>query len=183
MLFGDPERVRGSQREVRIYMGTAAPGSPADLAGMGPSPQAFPDRRHKCAKCGVEAPAGKEVKKYQKCMMATYCSRECQRAHWRKHKKVCKTIAAKRDGTEETWQSEAGKAVTAKALRESSTAYRFDSGKAPGEKPAFGKDDSALRIQMLLDFKQDELIVSLHFLPTAQSLHMTAPMSWATLYT
>jgi flavoprotein len=44
---------------------------------------------HECAMCGKEL-TSKEAKKCKSCSIATYCSRDCQVAHWGAHKKACK---------------------------------------------------------------------------------------------
>ena len=45
-----------------------------------------------CAECGEEG--GVSLKTCKACMHARYCSAECQRNHWPKHKKQCKLRAA-----------------------------------------------------------------------------------------
>ena len=47
-----------------------------------------------CANCG-KAEAGEiNLKTCTACKMVKYCSRDCQRSHWPKHKKACKKRAA-----------------------------------------------------------------------------------------
>lgn len=43
----------------------------------------------KCAKCGKD---GAE-KKCSQCQAVAYCGRDCQREHWKAHKKQCSTLA------------------------------------------------------------------------------------------
>ncbi len=46
-----------------------------------------------CGNCKLKEPIGGEkFKACQRCMFIRYCSRECQRAHWKVHKQVCKNI-------------------------------------------------------------------------------------------
>ena len=42
-----------------------------------------------CLKCGKEEEPGAKFKKCGKCEDVCYCSRECQKAHWKEHKKEC----------------------------------------------------------------------------------------------
>ena len=47
---------------------------------------------HCCAECGKEG--GATLKVCKSCMFAKYCNADCQRNHWKKHKKECKLRAA-----------------------------------------------------------------------------------------
>ena len=47
---------------------------------------------HCCAECGKEG--GATLKVCKSCMFAKYCNANCQRNHWKKHKKECKLRAA-----------------------------------------------------------------------------------------
>ena len=49
-----------------------------------------------CAHCGKKEEAGEKFKKCGRCENVCYCSRECQEAHWKEHKKACKQIVCKR---------------------------------------------------------------------------------------
>jgi hypothetical protein len=46
----------------------------------------------KLDKCGNETCTNKGIKMCKSCLYFTYCSRECQKAHWKKHKLLCKEI-------------------------------------------------------------------------------------------
>ncbi|KAF9947081.1 hypothetical protein BGZ72_010888 [Mortierella alpina] len=49
----------------------------------------------KCGHCAKsETASGSKLKRCAKCKSAFYCSRECQTAHWKVHKKVCATLGA-----------------------------------------------------------------------------------------
>jgi hypothetical protein len=48
--------------------------------------------RHVCSGCGAED-AQERFKKCARCMVARYCGAECQRAHWKAHKKTCVAAA------------------------------------------------------------------------------------------
>lgn len=43
-----------------------------------------------CVNCGTKS---ENMKKCSQCKSARYCSSECQRADWKKHKKICKHFA------------------------------------------------------------------------------------------
>jgi len=47
-----------------------------------------------CADCGGVAGEGVSLKACKSCMLDRYCNADCQRNHWKKHKKVCKRRAA-----------------------------------------------------------------------------------------
>jgi len=49
---------------------------------------------HCCADCGIVAGEGVSLKACKSCMIVKYCSVNCQRNHWPKHKKECKQRAA-----------------------------------------------------------------------------------------
>ena len=49
--------------------------------------------RAMCTGCGTHDPGGR-MRKCARCMLVRYCSPECQRAHWKTHKKVCAPPAA-----------------------------------------------------------------------------------------
>jgi splicing suppressor protein 51 len=44
-----------------------------------------------------------ELKKCAKCKTADYCSRECQKADWKAHKKVCSQLSASQPSTTAAW--------------------------------------------------------------------------------
>ncbi|KAH6711912.1 putative MYND domain protein [Leptodontidium sp. MPI-SDFR-AT-0119] len=49
----------------------------------------------KCATCDkIESDSGTPLKRCAKCQTTAYCSRDCQRAHWKTHKQVCARNAA-----------------------------------------------------------------------------------------
>ena len=47
-----------------------------------------------CAECGEEEGGVVSLKACMSCMLVKYCNANCQRNHWKKHKKVCKRRAA-----------------------------------------------------------------------------------------
>ena len=47
-----------------------------------------------CADCGSVAGEGVSLKACKSCMLVKYCNINCQRNHWKKHKKECKQRAA-----------------------------------------------------------------------------------------
>ena len=49
---------------------------------------------HCCADCGSVAEGGVSLKACKSCMSVKYCNVNCQRNHWKKHKKECKQRAA-----------------------------------------------------------------------------------------
>jgi splicing suppressor protein 51 len=49
----------------------------------------------KCAKCAkTSTESGIDLKRCAKCRTTPYCSRECQKADWKAHKKICASNAA-----------------------------------------------------------------------------------------
>jgi splicing suppressor protein 51 len=52
-----------------------------------------------CACCAKTASEDVSLKRCAKCQTTLYCSRDCQKADWKQHKKVCTQNAAARDST------------------------------------------------------------------------------------
>lgn len=50
-----------------------------------------------CRHCGVAENSETPHKRCGRCKWATYCSQECQKADWKKHKSSCKLVAEKND--------------------------------------------------------------------------------------
>ena len=48
-----------------------------------------------CKNCGKEA---SKMQKCSRCRLVRYCSRDCQLADWKEHKKSCKKAAARKKG-------------------------------------------------------------------------------------
>ncbi|KAJ3328392.1 hypothetical protein HDU76_010034 [Blyttiomyces sp. JEL0837] len=54
-----------------------------------------------CQKCGIATkPDNTPLKACNNCKAAFYCSRECQKADWKSHKKVCTSLAQERRANE-----------------------------------------------------------------------------------
>ena len=51
-----------------------------------------------CWQCKKLPPAGSKIRRCDACYSAGYCSRECQVAHWKVHKKDCRIIQARNKG-------------------------------------------------------------------------------------
>jgi hypothetical protein len=56
-----------------------------------------------CDKANDELKEGVKLQKCGKCKDISYCSRECQKAHWSKHKKESKTPEQRKAGEEARW--------------------------------------------------------------------------------
>jgi hypothetical protein len=63
---------------------TSAPATTSDEAGC-----------RRCSKTSAEL--GRALKRCGKCQSVTYCSRDCQQAHWSSHKKACRAKVVERD--------------------------------------------------------------------------------------
>jgi len=49
----------------------------------------------KCDRCGkTQALLGRKLKKCTVCQVTFYCGKECQKAAWKKHKKICRTLSS-----------------------------------------------------------------------------------------
>jgi hypothetical protein len=46
-----------------------------------------------CETCGKR----EEIKRCAKCKLVAYCSRDCQKSNWTKHKKICPQLAAQKE--------------------------------------------------------------------------------------
>ncbi|KAI0315469.1 hypothetical protein OF83DRAFT_1284852 [Amylostereum chailletii] len=51
-----------------------------------------PSARDLCDGCGQHSPGGVKLKKCSACGLAHYCTKECQKGDWRRHKVICKRI-------------------------------------------------------------------------------------------
>ena len=66
--------------------------------GKSPSPaavrSAIHDKDRACAYCGKVAEKGSTFSKCARCKTVAYCDADCQKAHWSRHKRECKELAA-----------------------------------------------------------------------------------------
>lgn len=58
--------------------------------------QAKKPSEKRCSGCGKPPAENKPLSKCTKCLSAKYCSRECQKKHWKKHKKECARLGQAR---------------------------------------------------------------------------------------
>ncbi|KAJ6125524.1 hypothetical protein N7471_012841 [Penicillium samsonianum] len=64
---------------------------PIDLSVLSSASDESGQDLNSCQVCGKDKEAnGSGLMNCSRCHKAKYCSRECQKAHWKKHKKVCK---------------------------------------------------------------------------------------------
>jgi hypothetical protein len=56
-----------------------------------------------CGKANDELKEGTLLRKCGKCKDASYCSKGCQKAHWAKHKKLCKTLEEREAEEDARW--------------------------------------------------------------------------------
>ena len=49
-------------------------------------------QRRLCGNCKKMSMQKNEFKKCSKCMITFYCTKDCQRAHWQEHKKICEVL-------------------------------------------------------------------------------------------
>jgi hypothetical protein len=88
---------RDSARFIKSQYGNIA-NKPDGTGYMGPagvfrtSEKIKHDMSDQCAKCGKAQSLVGRLKKCQVCQKTYYCGKECQRSHWKEHKKVCKTL-------------------------------------------------------------------------------------------
>merc|ERR1739848_318675 len=53
----------------------------------------------KCDFCSKDPPPGSKFSRCSSCQSVRYCSRECQKKHWKTHKVDCKKKRAAKDAT------------------------------------------------------------------------------------
>jgi hypothetical protein len=70
-----------------------APAAPAAAAASSPRP---PQQPRTCAVCGKPQSRQQKLQRCAGCHSVRYCSTDCQRAHWREHRKDCAGGAGRR---------------------------------------------------------------------------------------
>lgn len=85
---------RDSARFMKQYTGQRPVNATPTYHGPGGnrSAQQMIDDADQCATCGKAESLVGRLKKCAVCHKTHYCSRECQKADWKKHKKICKTL-------------------------------------------------------------------------------------------
>merc|ERR1712167_264861 len=49
-----------------------------------------------CAACGLEETTARKLLKCKGCKLVLYCSKACQKTHWKAHKTACKSMQSRR---------------------------------------------------------------------------------------
>mmetsp|Transcript_16687 Transcript_16687/g.24674 ORF Transcript_16687/g.24674 Transcript_16687/m.24674 type:complete len:87 (+) Transcript_16687:182-442(+) len=73
------------------------PGTPFTLTpnGIARTKKQMKMDKDKCDHCGkMQSLLNKKLKECTRCEVIFYCGRDCQKAAWKKHKKVCKAPSA-----------------------------------------------------------------------------------------
>jgi hypothetical protein len=86
-----PQVLRGDAGPIMRMCATPSRASPGTTWEV-PQRDTHALLRHVCSGCGAED-AQERFKKCGRCMVARYCGAECQRAHWKAHKKTCVAAA------------------------------------------------------------------------------------------
>lgn len=109
--------------------------------------------------CRREGARRRHMSRCTLCKIATYCSRDCQAAHWPAHRPFCKRLAADRDGVPERWPL-AARPPSAERTSGAPTAWTFERGQGRFKLPRPQFED-ALDFRALLDFRAGEVVVTL----------------------
>ena len=80
------------RKPIRDYSGTVVPYNVVHNRRSG---QVF--QQIVCDGCGCESSSQRNLNLCSVCRQATYCGKKCQKKHWKKHKAVCKELAALRE--------------------------------------------------------------------------------------
>ncbi|KAI6247544.1 Zinc finger MYND domain-containing protein 10 [Erysiphe necator] len=85
--------LQSSPINLLIHHITTTSSSASDYTIIPSSMESITPERKKCASCNITSTDNIPLKKCSKCQSVAYCTRECQKIDFKRHKKTCVTAA------------------------------------------------------------------------------------------